>query len=306
MGTASLAAQHATLAAAPQEATESMPGGFPWSLAAWCAAACVATAVVLRAEWLRPYPRVGPAWPLRAEPSVLGFGAAFLAAAFGGVAAASALGAGDAAPPLQRMSLQAIGAHAGQLAAVAFLLSVPGFRTRGSATAVGRGGVHQHPRSIGESLLMAVLAAVLAWPVAQAAGGIAALVSSWIGPGAPAIGHRTLEALSASGTGDPWWWAAVGAAVLVGPLAEELVYRGLLQQGLKATGLSARAAVGVTAALFAVVHWGSLTDGARASGLATLLVLGVAWGMLFERTGRIAAPALAHALFNAANLWIAA
>jgi membrane protease YdiL (CAAX protease family) len=37
-----------------------------------------------------------------------------------------------------------------------------------------------------------------------------------------------------------------------------------------------------------------------------LFTLSVAWGLLYERTGRISAPALAHAAFNAANLVIAA
>jgi membrane protease YdiL (CAAX protease family) len=41
-------------------------------------------------------------------------------------------------------------------------------------------------------------------------------------------------------------------------------------------------------------------------GIATLVILSVGWGMLYERSGRIAAPIVAHALFNAANLWIAA
>ena len=260
-------------------------------------------ALVRAAAWLRPTARTGPSWPLRAEPSVFGFGAAFLASAVG-AAAAGAI-AGEASPPLKRLAAIALGAHAGQLATVAVLFSAPTLRTRAAASTAGRGGVHAHPRGMAESLLMGAAAALLAWPVAQAAGGIAALVSSWIGPGAPALGHRTLEALSESGAGDPWWWLTVAGALAVGPLAEEFVYRGLLQQGLKASGMPAAGAIGITAALFAVVHWGSLTDGARAAGLSTLVVLAVAWGMLYERTGRIAAPALAHALFNAANLWIA-
>jgi membrane protease YdiL (CAAX protease family) len=39
--------------------------------------------------------------------------------------------------------------------------------------------------------------------------------------------------------------------------------------------------------------------------LATLVVLSVGWGMLYERTGRLWAPMIAHAAFNAANLWVA-
>jgi membrane protease YdiL (CAAX protease family) len=61
----------------------------------------------------------------------------------------------------------------------------------------------------------------------------------------------------------------------------------------------------ITSLLFAIVHWGALTDGSRIVGLATLFILAIGWGMLYERTGRIAAPVLAHAIFNATNLLIA-
>jgi membrane protease YdiL (CAAX protease family) len=53
------------------------------------------------------------------------------------------------------------------------------------------------------------------------------------------------------------------------------------------------------------VHWGALTDGSRLVGITTLFILAVGWGMLYERTGRMAAPVLAHALFNATNVLIA-
>jgi membrane protease YdiL (CAAX protease family) len=34
-------------------------------------------------------------------------------------------------------------------------------------------------------------------------------------------------------------------------------------------------------------------------------VLGIGWGILYERTGRITAPIVAHAMFNALNLAMA-
>jgi hypothetical protein len=88
-------------------------------------------------------------------------------------------------------------------------------------------------------------------------------------------------------------------------VVEEFLWRGFLQQGLKATGIGVRPAVAVTACLFALIHLPALPEGARVGGVATLVVLGVAWGLLYERTGRIAAPIMAHAAFNVANLLIA-
>ena len=236
---------------------------------------------------------------------MVAFGASFLLAAAGGAAMLAAFG-GDGSDRLRASALQGLGGHAMQLAVVAAVFLMPGVRTRGATTAVAHGGVHRHPCGHAEAILLAIAAAALSWPVAQAAGGIAGALEQWLGGARPALGHRTLEAMAASGTGDPWWWMAIASAAALAPVAEEFTYRGLLQQGLKATGLPVTASIALTGCLFALVHWSVLADGTRASGLAVLFTLSVAWGLLYERTGRIAAPALAHSLFNAANLLIAA
>ncbi len=276
-----------------------------WSLIGWGVLAILAVAVVMRVEWFRASPRVGPAWQLRAEPSVFGFGAAFLASAVGAQLLTMAFRLNDESPPLMQKSLQGIGAHGAQLAVVAFILLARRFRPRGASTAVTRGGVHQHPRAVLESVMMAVAAALLLWPVIQAVGGSIGAIERWFGTSTPAVGHQTIEILLKAGAHDPWWWLTIASAVVLAPLAEEFVYRGLLQQGLKAIGLGTGTAIVITSFLFAIVHWAALTDGSRLVGLTTLFILAVGWGMLYERTGRMAAPVLAHAIFNATNVLIA-
>ncbi len=276
-----------------------------WSLVGWGVLAILAVAVVMRVEWFRASPRVGPAWQLRAEPSVFGFGAAFLASAVGAQLLTMAFRLNDESPPLMQKSLQGIGAHGAQLAVVAFILLARRFRPRGASTAVTRGGVHQHPRAVLESVMMAVAAALLLWPVIQAVGGSIGAIERWFGTSTPAVGHQTIEILLKAGAHDPWWWLTIASAVVLAPLAEEFVYRGLLQQGLKAIGLGTGTAIVITSFLFAIVHWAALTDGSRLVGLTTLFILAVGWGMLYERTGRMAAPVLAHAIFNATNVLIA-
>jgi membrane protease YdiL (CAAX protease family) len=257
-----------------------------------------------RVAWFRQLPRIGPAWPLRAEASVLGFGAAFVAAAIGAVLLVRV--APESGGELARATLQAAGGHAAQLAVVAVIFSLSSARPRRGLTAVGHGGVHAQPRGQLESAALGACFAALLWPMAQAVGGIATAIQALAGERIPELGHRTLEALAAAGPSDPWWWASVGCAAVLTPLAEEWMYRGLLQQGLKGAGLGRGAAIAVTSVLFALVHWGSLAEGSRAAGLATLVLLSVGWGMLYERSGRIVAPVVAHAAFNAVNLWIAA
>ena len=276
-----------------------------WSLIGWGVLAILAVAVVMRVEWFRASPRVGPAWQLRAEPSVFGFGAAFLASAVGAQLLTMAFRLNDESPQLMQKALQGIGAHGAQLAVVAFILLARRFRPRGASTAVTRGGVHQHPRAVLESVMMAVAAALLLWPVIQAVGGSIGAIERWFGTSTPAVGHQTIEILLKAGAHDPWWWLTIASAVVLAPLAEEFVYRGLLQQGLKAIGLGTGTAIVITSFLFAIVHWAALTDGSRLVGLTTLFILAVGWGMLYERTGRMAAPVLAHAIFNATNVLIA-
>ena len=91
-----------------------------------------------------------------------------------------------------------------------------------------------------------------------------------------------------------------GVAVLVGPLLEEVVFRGLLQTLLIDTlGRRFRwTAVLIAAAVFALIHAGPVSW----HGWPGLFVLGVVLGWLYERTGSLLPCYLAHALFNAANI----
>ncbi len=80
------------------------------------------------------------------------------------------------------------------------------------------------------------------------------------------------------------------AAVVLAPLCEEVLFRGLLYPAFKkriGTGL----AMVLTALLFALVHWHLQT-------FPALFVLGLALAYVYERTGTLAAPITFHAIFN--------
>ena len=74
------------------------------------------------------------------------------------------------------------------------------------------------------------------------------------------------------------------------------------QQGFRRLGANRTIAILITSFLFVFMHVPALSDGSIFSAVVTLLVLSLVLGWLFERTGRLAAPILAHALFNALNL----
>jgi membrane protease YdiL (CAAX protease family) len=302
---AAFAACLAARAVADQGAAQqSMPGVAWWSVAGWGTAGAAAAFALARVPWFRPSAHVGPASTVRAEAGLVAFAASFLLGALGGWIAMAAFAGDappDAAPTLRSMALQGLGARAGQLAAVAAALALAGSRV----PSVMRGGAHPRPCGTAEALLLAAAWAILLWPVAQGSGALAGAAETLSGAARPALGHATLEALSASGTSDPWWWVTVASAVALAPVAEELVYRCALQRALASSGLGDRAAIATTSAIFAAAHLPVLPEGARWSGLATLFALSVGWGLLYRRTGRLLAPILAHAAFNAANLAIA-
>ncbi len=83
-------------------------------------------------------------------------------------------------------------------------------------------------------------------------------------------------------------------AVVLAPVAEEFIFRGVLYPVVKQLGYPRLALFGVSA-LFALIH----LDAAIALPLF-LLALGLTW--LYERTDSLLAPIAAHSLFNAANL----
>lgn len=86
-------------------------------------------------------------------------------------------------------------------------------------------------------------------------------------------------------------------AVAVAPLAEEVIFRGLIYPTIKQQGFP-RLALWGTSFLFAAVHH-------NLAVLLPLTFLAVVWTLLYETTGNLLAPIFAHALFNLLNLfWV--
>lgn len=92
---------------------------------------------------------------------------------------------------------------------------------------------------------------------------------------------------------------ALGAVVLV-PIAEELLYRGMLFQGLR-TQIGRWPAIGLSGLVFGLLHvQGSL------AGTLLLLAAFYPFGMwlawLFDRRGTLVTPLVCHMAYNAVNL----
>lgn len=87
-------------------------------------------------------------------------------------------------------------------------------------------------------------------------------------------------------------WALV---VIGAPVVEELFYRGLLQRTL--LPISVPLGLGVTAVIFGVIHFAPVE-------LPGLIAVGLVFGMLAWKSGRLGPAITAHVGFNAAGLWL--
>ena len=85
-------------------------------------------------------------------------------------------------------------------------------------------------------------------------------------------------------------------AVLLAPVVEEILFRGLLYPAIKLRGYPKCALIG-TSLLFAAIHGSLMT-------LVPLFFLAVVFVWLYERTGTLAAPIAAHSFFNTVNFFI--
>jgi membrane protease YdiL (CAAX protease family) len=96
------------------------------------------------------------------------------------------------------------------------------------------------------------------------------------------------------------------SVLLTGP-TEELLYRGIVQTRLERAFGTAPAILGA-AAIFALVHVPAYGTGSGGGSLPTtlglLLVLGALLGALYEHTGNLVVPAVAHGLYNAVTFGV--
>ena len=143
------------------------------------------------------------------------------------------------------------------------------------------------------ALLMAALVVIIFLPVALGLQQVSALVLAKLGWSPEEQMAITLL------TGTKSWWMRIylGAfAVVLAPVAEEFIFRGMLYPFIKQLGWPRLAWFGVSFA-FALIHDDAAT-------FVPLFVMALMLTWLYEKTDNLLAPIAAHSLFNAANLVI--
>ncbi|HLP08511.1 MAG TPA: CPBP family intramembrane glutamic endopeptidase, partial [Opitutaceae bacterium] len=126
-----------------------------------------------------------------------------------------------------------------------------------------------------------------ALPLVSATSTLAKLSMEWLGI---PISQQEIADLFATAH-SPWLLMALtGAAVVVVPIGEELLFRaGIFRISMRY--LPRWAALLLSATAFALLHSNTVH-------FAPLLVLGIVFTLAYERTGSLLVPVIAHGLFN--------
>jgi hypothetical protein len=143
------------------------------------------------------------------------------------------------------------------------------------------------------ALLLAALVVIILLPVALGLQQVSAVVLT-------KLGWQPEDQLAVTLLANTKSWGMriyLGAfAVVLAPVAEEFIFRGMLYPFVKQLGWPRLAWFGVSFA-FALIHYDAAT-------FVPLFVLALALTWLYEKTDNLLAPIAAHSLFNAVNLVI--
>ena len=271
----------------------------------WCIAtlALVVLFILLRRELWRLPVSIEPQWWAKPEVLVGGW-VLFLLVGFTGASLAPVVFSPES--KIAGEAIRMMFAYAGQFV-VALLVVVLLVR----ASARRR---HHQPESASVSHAMRPIAAfgagclgfLVALPLAQGAGGLVGFLQEFTtGMQTADLAHETLQSMRED-SGGVWSITVMVLVLTATPLLEEFTYRGLLQQGFRRLGADRASAILIGSIIFVFMHLPALPGASVLSAATTLLVLSLVLGWLFERTGSLIAPVVAHALFNGANLLLLA
>lgn len=148
-------------------------------------------------------------------------------------------------------------------------------------------GLDRHPRhALSSGLALGMAAVPVCWGLQMLSGML------MDGLRIPAVEQESVQLLRAAA--HPLNRVLLGVtAIVLAPVAEEVLFRGLLYPAIKQAGFP-RLALWLTALLFAAIHLNLAT-------LLPLVMLALALAWLYERTNNLLAPVVAHSLFNTVN-----
>ncbi|MEW6306936.1 MAG: type II CAAX endopeptidase family protein [Verrucomicrobiota bacterium] len=139
-------------------------------------------------------------------------------------------------------------------------------------------------------MMLAVITVLLVTPLAWTLGKISALVMEQVLV-TPEV-QSTVQTLQSSvDRSEQYYFAFV--AILIAPVVEEILFRGIVYPSLKQSGRP-QLALWVTSLAFAAIH-------GNAMSFVSLAVLGMVLIALYEKTNNLLVPIVTHSLFNLIN-----
>jgi membrane protease YdiL (CAAX protease family) len=152
--------------------------------------------------------------------------------------------------------------------------------------------------AVGEELFWGAVTLITVMPLIFTALQATLLIGQWLmGPDFAMDQHAALAALSDF---PQWWMQAVIIlnAVLVVPVFEEVLFRGLLQSTLTAHLGRPWLSILAVSILFSMMH-------PYPTHLPALMVLSLGLGYTYEKSGSLLRPIWMHILFNGTNITLA-
>ena len=169
-------------------------------------------------------------------------------------------------------------------------------------------------KGLGGNLGWGVVLAVAVWPVATRVLVPMSLqavefICRWMWDlSYTAEAHTLLREMSGTSTAGHVWLVVI-LAVVVAPLTEEILFRGLLQGWLAELCRSRWIGIVGSAGIFALFHLAARENGsvgevslARVETIPALFVLGIVLGYAYEKSGSLYRPIVVHLAFNGLSL----
>lgn len=130
-------------------------------------------------------------------------------------------------------------------------------------------------------------------PIILTAGFLVELMTKNVGitPEHQDVVNRFMEERSSSGI-----LAIIAFGALIGPVTEEVLFRGFLQPVLR-DAMGSIKAILITSLLFALVHFNAYI-------FLQIFILGLLLGYLYEKTGTLIAPTAVHVLHNSVSMCV--
>lgn len=220
---------------------------------------------------------------------LVGVGLWFVGSGVGAYLASTVVGMGDAPGA---MLVRGLAAQAGMLPAVVYTIVRARLGVEGGVRAWG------FASPVAPALGQTLAVTLFLVPATLLTLSLAAYISKQFGHVPDPIGHQLLRAMHESP--DPGIILAFAvSAVVLAPIIEEIIFRGLLQTGLRhCTGVNHRwLVIAIASVLFTAIHLG-----VEPIAIPGLFVLSLGLGYVYERTGSIWTSMLVHAAFNALNI----